>query len=519
MSMLWLPACTAEVTIAGTPMLELCERAANASWILFQGRLADDPYNPGSFAWSLSHALRAFVRLHRFTGDEIWIDRAVAWIDHMANYTDVNADGKPAWGNYNETWGTDRYDYAEYTVHDGVICIPILELVDCIRDFPALGPELGAKAESYLELVIEIIEYHAEFWTDVSEDSGYYWRITAEDDLIVINQFATLATAEIMVADLTGNESYLARPAKMARFVKNHLVLEPDDCYVWDYSVGGSTEDVSHGTIDLEFMMLAHEHGLTFTLEDMLRLANTYQNRVLLGVEMYKTGIATASHVDGTTDGADHTRDVKTWPYLSKYRPQLYAQHIAAVEVMARTRIPMDRVMARHLAELVELERWFVAEGVDIDSLRPFEPWMVLPEVDALNLSVGRAEVAGVDVTSYRYLVDWLYSNLDEALGGNVSALMESIWSATIDADRLRALQYIELSESLIDRAKDLGIDTSRHELFLSSARQSYEKGLYESAINMCDYPLKLEEMVSESTLCMLFLSILFVSFGTAKAR
>ena len=125
--LLWLPQCTAEVTIAGTPMLELCERAANASWILFQGRLTDEPYNPGAFAWSLSHALRAFVSLYRYTGDGLWIDRAVTWVDHMANYTDVNADGRPAWGNYNETWGTDRYDFAEYTVHDGVICIPVGE--------------------------------------------------------------------------------------------------------------------------------------------------------------------------------------------------------------------------------------------------------------------------------------------------------------------------------------------------------------------------------------------------------
>jgi hypothetical protein len=306
----------------------------------------------------------------------------------------------------------------------------------------------------------------------------------------------------------------------MARFVRNQLVLEPDDCYVWDYLVGGSTEDVSHATIDLEFMIFAYEHGLTFSLEDMLRLANTYQKRVLLGVEMYLTGIATASHVDGTTDGQDHTRDVKTWPYLSKYRSQVYAQHIEVVEVMARTRLPMDRVMARHLAELIELERWFEGEGVDIESLKPFEPWMLIPDVDALNLSVSRAEAAGANVTAHRALVDRLYSNLTEELEGNVSALMGSIWSATLDAEKSLALWYIELSQSLIDQATDLGIDTTRHELFLSRARQSYEEGLYESAINMCDYPLALKEVVSEPVRgIMLFLLVVPTLTGRARAR
>jgi len=517
-----LHACFAGVTILGTPLLDLCIEAANRSWDVHQGRLEDDPYNPGSYAWSLSHALRSFVRLYTFTGDMLWVDRAVSWIDHMVNYSDVNADGRPSWGNYNETWGTDRYDYAEYTVHDGIICIPVIELVECIYGDDRLSGnlELKKRADEYLGLVEEIIEYHSEFWTDVSEESGYYWRITAEDDLVVINQFAALATAELMVADVTGNESYLVRPGKMARFVRDHLVYVPDvDCYVWDYSVGGRVEDISHGTIDLELMIMAHEHNLTFTLEDMNRLANTYQRRIWRGVEMYRDGIGMASHVDGSTDGEEHARDAKTYPYLSRYRPQIYPGHIAAVEVMARNRLPMDRVMARHFAELIEVERWLENEGIDIGSLDAFEPWMVLPEVDALNESVTRAEAAGADVSAQRALADELYSGMESALEGDVSELVASIWEATAVAEREWARGYIEIAESLISQASDMGVDTSRHELFLERARQSFSEGLYESAVNMCDYPLRLREVIDEPVYALLLLGAAAIALRVIRIR
>ena len=56
---------------------------------------------------------------------------------------------------------------------------------------------------------------------------------------------------------------------------------------VWAYwppleGPGDGFEDISHATINVDFMVLCFEHGIVFTREDLARLENTLLKRVLL---------------------------------------------------------------------------------------------------------------------------------------------------------------------------------------------------------------------------------------------
>lgn len=511
--------CRAEMEIEGTPLMIICQEAANASWDLWNGRLVEKPYNPGWFAWGLSYAMRAYVKLYELTGNRLWLDRAVSWADYYSNFSDVNGDGEPAWGNYNETWGTDRYDYVEFTVHDGMISVPIMELTKLILESDCLNsdPLLRSKAEGYLSLVKAVVDRHHSYWTDVTEDSGYYWNDPGSNERIIVNRFAVLGIAEMILADYLNDPRYLDKPKRMARLIKENLRHdEAADCYGWPYELGTmGAEDTSHGAIDIEFMFRAYENGLCFDDLDMQRLVNTYQRKMWQGIEMFRTGIGISARVDGSLDpDQDYTRLAKNWPLLCLNEPRILEQHRVALEVMARTRLPKDRVMAWTLAQMMDLENILENTGIDVASLAAFEPWMIEPEIEELSGLVTAAEFIGANVSSYRILVGWLYSSYEEGTKQNVSALLHQIWNAIEEVVRIKAEAYVAEAEKVIMQAKDLGMDTSRHDLFLQRAKQSLEEGYYESAENMCAYPLSLREQIGESFVPV---SLMIVLFGAWK--
>ncbi len=522
MILLLLGPCLAKMEIDGTPLLNLSVEASNSSWYRWNKRLEKKPYAPNYFAWGMSYALRAFIRLYELTGDDIWLERAVSWADYYVEYSDVNGDGEPAWGNYNSTWGMDRYDFVEFTVHDGKICTPLLEVARLIRQDGELfsAPVLSGKADTYVSLVKQVVDRHHSFWTDVSDDSGYYWNDPGNAEMIIINRFAVLGTAEIMLADITGNSTYLEKPRKMARFIKDNMrYISECDCYQWPYGLGeyNKIEDISHGSLDLEFMIRAYDHGLHFNLTDMERLVNTYQRRIWQGVKMFDTGVGLGQKVDGSVDpGNDYTRLAKIWPLLCRFEPRVLKQHRAAIEIYARENgLPKDRVMAWILAQMCVLEDELEDSGVHLDSIRAFSGEDVLPELKELEAAIEETEEMGINMSSYRNLLYGLDANMSKLIAKNMTSLTNTIWNTTHQVKRAKAEFLIEKSQQLIMEAKELGIDTSRHEIYVERARKSLDSGFFNSVESLCQHPLSLEEEL-EFPLLVVFL-LFTLTFGILK--
>lgn len=134
-------------------------------------------------------------------------------------------------------------------------------------------------------------------------------------------------------------------------------------------------------------------------------------------------------------------------------------------------------------------------------------------------------DLAGRYMETGRRLED-LREEIDSVgeLGGNVSMLSrtaEDLWrrfqeaasdaelvsidldaeEAELELSRAMAAALIAKADDAVRRAGEMGLDTSRQEIFLTRARQEYEKGNYGPAIQFTEYPLRLLEELAETHL------------------
>jgi len=319
-----------EVLIHGERVIELSEEIAEKVWVSYNRYLSRKPYDPGLFAWGIQYEIRSYVLLYKITNDLKWLLRAVKRCDYLVRYSDVNGDGIPSWGNYNSTYGNDRYaseGYREFSVWDGVISTALLDVSQTILDDPRLreNETLFCRAMEYLDVSRRVVEHYRDAWTSVS-DGGYYWDSPREDVVgPIVNRFSALGIAEIKLYEIAGDDSYLERPRAMAMFLKNRLRYV-DGCYVWTYRLSVDVtsfkgyEDISHGAIDLEFMLLSYRYGLVFNGTDIERLTCTYTKYIWLGFS-FRPHLATRVSGEYTADYVPYSRN---WIMLSEVNPVIW---------------------------------------------------------------------------------------------------------------------------------------------------------------------------------------------------
>jgi len=546
-------------------VFDLVDRDSERAFEGVATNLVADPYDPGYFAWGLQYHARGCLIMYNLTGERKWLDWALSIADHFIDYSDVNGDGVPAWGNYNETWGNSRYDFREYTVWDGVIGLPIIEAAKAIRSSEALSadPDLLEKSNRYVDLITRVIKRHHGLWTQVSEDQGYYWDDPVEDIGPIVNRFTALGRVELVLGDVTGNGTYYEKPRQMARYLVNNMEYdEIEDLYTWSYWIGkDGSEDISHGAIDLEFLIMANQRGL---LEDvhMHRLCNTYLRRIWQLPDILDGKNILAMHVDGS-DNLDYTRISRGWILLSAYNYTIFDHQRSAFSLLKqRSGLFPSGVYLLGLAQIPMMEEVLRVEGID-----PYDPPAVTEELllaflnrteermaEAMSLGsecggpksmIAEARVVGTEPSGLNNSIalgliwdSWdllgriieigedlstLEGDITEARGlgveigeieANLTALREIFVEGAsesamnrLEADlslvsagiaRLVARDLIQIAEELIAEAKEAGIDTQRHETLLQRAREEYDKGNYVPARLFTNYPLTLREDLGE---------------------
>lgn len=312
--------------IRGGGFLSFYEKLAESTFSDYGNLLLSKPYDPGLFAWGIHYEVRSYCDIYNLTRDIKWIERAIARTEYLYSFRDVNGDGVPSWGNYNETYGNSRYAYQEYGVWDGVITTALIEVTGLIYEDPMLSCNQSLKeiADKYLECVKQIINRYHNCWTNLSGDEGFYWDNPAGDVTgPIVNRFSALGITELKLYDIVRDGEYLKRPKAMANLFKKNLNLR-DEAYVWTYAVPPSTylsvEDISHGAIDLEFAILAYKHGLVFNRTDIERFVNTYLKFIWRG---FNAKPKLSTYVDGrvTTDYSGVSRN---WVLLSSFDPTIW---------------------------------------------------------------------------------------------------------------------------------------------------------------------------------------------------
>lgn len=252
-------------------------------------------------AWNETYYQRVFLDLYEMDGDTNWLNKMVNRIDVMiSNMRDVPPESVPCNREVYEDgflgWGTTRYDpngyYQEYFVHDGMITVPIASFIQLVYEDTSLYLIYGAKADSFLRTIEnQIIAKWYTNWEGNLTQSG----ITLEEwggwEHIPNNQYLVFGSAMLILCNISESpyyipadtnfnfpNFYLEQSTEMANTFKNYLTHDEDnDAYLWSYwSTYPPAEDLSHGCLDIEFVLMAYHNGIAFDTIDMNRFANTF---------------------------------------------------------------------------------------------------------------------------------------------------------------------------------------------------------------------------------------------------
>ena len=573
--LLYLCNCRAEVYVGRETAHELVEDIVGRTEELYRDILEDKPYHPSLFAWGMHYLARTCLIMYRVTSNRTWLDRALNLTDYLYLYSDVNGDGVPSWGSYNDTWGIPKWEFKEYTVWDAVNCLPMIEFASLVRSDPELlaDPGLSSRADSYLELVRGVVVRHYPAWTQVTPDQGYYWDDPTEDVGPYVNGFASLGTVELLLYNLTGNETYLERPGQMANYLIANMHHDAEgDTYTWDYHVGEQpTEDLSHGAIDLEFLISANRMGLVEDLH-IRRICNAYQELIWNVPNLPREGFPLWMRVDGSGD-EDYTRLSRGWVNLAAYVPEIYEQQRVALGIhQERHGFNPAGYEAEAIAQLLYWDGLLRSQGIDPGTLEVVDLELLeemlgyacqrlnhtaslgadvgaikdtLDEAAAL-IAEGDLEKASVPIAMIWVAWDGMTGAIQtgeelrgleeetaEAVSigadvaqieGNISLLWDMMGETSdfaqissrigelrLELSRALAEALIALADEVIAAARELGIDTSRHEIFLNRAHEEFDEGNYGSAMMFTEYPLRLRDEVGEPSL--LIAAVLSVAY------
>jgi len=530
-------------------------------------QIADDPYNPGSFAWGWQYHARGCLIMYNLTGERKWLDWAVNLSDHFLEYSDVNGDGEPCWGNYNETWGNSRYDFREYTVWDGVIGLPMVEVAKIIIDDDLLSKNITLleKANAYIDMMERLVQRHHSAWEQVDEDMGYYWDDPYEDVGPIVNRFTALGRAELVLGDVTGNNTYYDKPRQMANFMVANMVYHPSgDLYTWKYSYGKeASEDISHGAIDLEFLIMANRRGLLDEIH-LRRLANTYLENIWQVPLVFDGKHLLAMRVDGSDPiEYDYARISRGWALLAPYNPDIYecqrmvfgiihersGLYASSITLLGLSQIPLmasvledmginpDGILvidrdtlvpmlekvgqrvdetlslgsqAPSTIQLVDEAGIYISEGSLKNASVPIglmlKAWDVMGRImetgqrlQKLAAEVDEAEVLGIPIVDIRANLSRIQEEFRTAEKNSILDRMDGeILELEITLEKIIAETMIILADEVVAQAKQAGIDTSRHEIFLSRAHEEFDEGNYGPARQFTVYPLRLRDEIPE---------------------
>jgi len=411
-----------------------------------------------------------------------------------------------------------------------------------------------------------------------------------------------------------------------------------EDLYAWDYKIGSApAEDISHGSIDLEFLLEANEMGLVDDVH-IRRICNAYKKRIWQVPDILNESHPLAMRVDGSGD-EDYTTYSRGWIYLSSYEPDIYEQQRIALGI-EHERYGLNAAGFEVLAaaEIALFSNRLRSKGIEPGEIRVVslnqiqdlldQAYLRLNESIALGLEVGRAQSMLAQASTYlneaslancsvpiamiweayetlgrmaktgerlralesriretegtvgnlsavwaRFLqlrselgdaetdaalssvnsqIDTLGRVLDACkrlhnleleiqkageAGADVSALWQNlsllksdavragnsvvldalngrIDAFSVDSQRICAEALIRFADEVLEQARGVGIDTTRHEIFLQRAKEEFAKGHYGPAIQFTSYPLTLKETLPEPHAAALWMLVLLLGLS-----
>lgn len=297
----------------------------------------------GSLAWGESYLLSALAEMLAIGGDGRHAEQFVSVADRvLLSRDDRQGLRDEVRGRVMPAWGSTRYSKGKrfaWAVHNGMLAAPLAHFASAVGKFPALRDRFGTDAARLLRAAEECM---AAFDADFREGPG-----TGEGHLVCpylgkhlpLNMQNAIARAWMAIDDATGRPEHKERVERLALFLKNRMRSAPEGVAVWSYwppltGEDKAFEDISHASINIDFLVLCHERGIVFDRADLAAVEATLLRLVLLADD--KVGDRVGPNVKFNT----HADAVMRWGRLARHRPAVRERLIAFLDSSAARNSP-----------------------------------------------------------------------------------------------------------------------------------------------------------------------------------
>lgn len=305
-----------------------------------KGGLYDDQQSP--FAWIVHYWLRAWIKLADMTGDEKYLLTGISYIDYMLEHTDekrvargeisenylrepLGLQGKGVGGPFWKRWEEVN------VLNTGMITHGIMRFCDGIFENRERWPAYVLIAEKYVEEVKRAVNAFDADWKNKGESGTYYYRDSAGfntlgNTSVSFNQAATMCATQLYLDKWEKDVSRREKARRLCRFwADKYAHMQDDGTLHWAYRINSDDpidgkEDAGHATVDLDFLFLAYELGISeITDKHVHAIARTFKQNI------WRPDGSLNEFVDGSTSSNydEHFNAGFGWFELSKYDDEI----------------------------------------------------------------------------------------------------------------------------------------------------------------------------------------------------
>ncbi|MGB9774874.1 MAG: hypothetical protein ACPL4I_12825, partial [Bacteroidota bacterium] len=253
----------------------------------------------------------------------------------------------------------ETYWMVIHELHTPIIGIPFLRFADLVFRSSGLAT-YQSKAEKYVQAFEQSFRDYASSWREdaeggyfVFEPGGKFW---ASGLPLPYNGLSADGRFLLWLYRVTGNIDYLERAAAVARKVRAGITFLPDGTMTMPYWIKDTlpytgwenrdsdpvnglfsrsdpdrgTEDVSHFSLTLRFMVEAWQMGVVFQADDLKAVARAFNQRLWkpsnakteeLCNPDWRSGFFLAHNLDGNGRAYDYA--IATFALLSHWEPMI----------------------------------------------------------------------------------------------------------------------------------------------------------------------------------------------------
>ena len=290
----------------------------------------------GVFAWIVHYWIRAWVTMAKLTGDRKYMQACVSVIDFLFEHTDqrrvlrgeivedYNRDplylkgsgkGGPFWKR-----GRDAI-----VLNTGQVAHGILHFVDAVYADRGRWAQFVPAADRYFAGSRIAVDAFDNDWQVFGQKGSYHYRDSQGSGQLgttraAFNQSATMMSAQVIINRWRPDPARAEKIRRLARYwVEDFAIPRADGSFIWPYMIHpelGVTEDAGHANIDVDFLAMAYETGLTdLTRSHIDGLVRTFLNNQYNGYDGLNM------YVDGQTEPGfdEHWNAATGWFALARH--------------------------------------------------------------------------------------------------------------------------------------------------------------------------------------------------------